>query len=99
MKKTKEELETARRKLQTLDRWYGILLISGSTIILFGLFVLDNLTVSLIGVIPALIAVIFLVPQFRCPYCGGYLSTKFGLPDHCPHCGEPLTGQISENNK
>ena len=96
MKKTKEELEKECRKLQKLDKWYGILVVSGMVIILFGLLALDNLTVTLIGVIPALVAVIFLTPRFHCPYCGAYLRMKFGLPSHCPHCGEQLSGQKSE---
>ena len=96
MKKTKEELEMECKKLQKLDRWYGILVVSGMLIILFGVLVLDNLTVTFIGIIPALIAVIFLTPRFHCPYCGAYLRMKFGLPSKCPHCGEQLMGQKSE---
>ena len=96
MDKTKEELELECKKLQKLDRWYGILVVSGMLIILFGFFVLDNLTVTFIGIIPALIAVIFLTPRFHCPYCGAYLRMKFGLPSKCPRCGEQLTRQKSE---
>ena len=65
MEKTKEELEMECKKLQKLDRWYGILVVSGMVIVLFGFLVLDNLTVALLGIIPALIAVIFL-PLLRC---------------------------------
>ena len=96
MKKTKEELELECQKLQKLDRWYGILVVSGMAIVLFGFLVLDNLTVTFLGIIPALIAVIFLTPRFRCPYCGAFLGMKFGLPSHCPRCGERLTGKKSE---
>lgn len=27
---------------------------------------------------------------FRCPHCGGSLSTKAKTPTYCPHCGEKL---------
>ena len=96
MKKSKEELELECKKLQKLDKWYGILVVSGMVIILFGFLVLDNLTVTFIGIIPTLIAVIFLTPRFHCPYCGAYLRMKFGLPSKCPRCGEPLSGEKSE---
>ena len=97
MKKTKEELEAECKKLQKLDRWYGLLIVSGALIILFGFFVLDNIDIALIGIIPAVIAVIFLTPKFHCPFCGSYLRMKFGLPNNCPFCGEKLTGRKPED--
>ena len=52
MEKTKEELEMECKKLQKLDRWYGILVVSGMVIVLLGFLVLDNLTITLLGIIP-----------------------------------------------
>ena len=96
MKKTKEQLEMECRKLQKLDRWYGILVVSAMAIVLLGLLVLDDLTVTFLGMIPAVIAVVFLTPRFRCPYCGAHLGMKFGLPGQCPHCGESLSASEAE---
>ena len=99
MIKSKEELELECKKLQKLDRWYGILVVSGMAIIVIGLLVLDSLTVTFIGMIPAMIAVIFLTPRFHCPYCGAYLRMKFGLPSKCPRCGERLSGPDKEEQQ
>ena len=41
-----------------------------------------------IGVVFAIIAVIFWLIFGRCPNCGRYLGRIIGR--HCPHCGEKL---------
>ena len=99
MEKSKEQLEAECRKLHKLDRWYGILVVSGMGIVLFGVLVLDNLTVALLGAIPALIAVVFLTPRFHCPYCGAYLRMKFGLPSQCPICRKSLSVPKTEEKQ
>ena len=91
MEKTKEEIEANYKRLQVLDRWYGIGVVSGALIILFGIFILDNLNVAFLGLIPTLIALIFIEPKIRCPYCDRHIVMKFGLPSNCPHCKKDLT--------
>ena len=96
MKKTKEELEQECLKMQKLDHWYGFLVVSGALVILFGLYVLDNLTVMFVGMGLALIALFFVAPRIHCPFCGGYLRMKFGLPKTCPHCGQQIVKDSPE---
>ena len=99
MEKSEQELEAECEKLRSLDRLYGLLVVSGTVLVLVGLLVLDSLTVAMVGIVPALIAVVFVSPRIHCPYCGRYLRMKFGLPDTCPYCGRQLTRKGPKSEK
>ena len=96
MKNTSESPREACRRLRKLDRWYGLLVVSGAVLVLLGVFVLDSLTFALVGTIPAIIAVLFLSHRAYCPYCGRYLRMKFGLPRRCPYCKKSLYDEDDE---
>ena len=85
-----KEIQKKKKKLKELDKIYGILVVSGMLTVLIGLFLFDNLILCFMGIIPAGIAILVIQPRIRCPYCGAYLSMKFGLPEICCHCKRSL---------
>lgn len=30
---------------------------------------------------------------FSCSNCGGYITTDYGMPSYCPHCGAKVVGE------
>ena len=30
---------------------------------------------------------------FACSNCGGYITTDYGMPSYCPHCGAKVVGE------
>lgn len=30
---------------------------------------------------------------FSCSNCGGYITTDYGMPSYCPHCGSKVVGE------
>ena len=90
MNQTEQSLEQKRKKLKMIDRWYGILVVSGMLIVLAGVFIWDNLNVMFAGMVPTCIAVFVLQPFVRCPHCGRQLNMKFGLPRQCPDCKKSI---------
>ena len=83
-------------KLKTVVKLYELFLFSGVVLILVGVFLLDNLTVTFIGAGLGSIAAIVISPLCKCPKCGRYLSLKFSLPRNCPYCGENLEQYMEE---
>ena len=88
--KEEKEIQEKKKKLKVLDRWYGILVVSGMLMVLTGLFVFDNLNLCFVGIVPTVIAIVLIQPKMRCPYCGAYLRMKFGLPTICDRCKKSL---------
>ena len=43
-----------------------------------------------IGIVILVLAVVYSILAFRCPYCDTYINTRGGFPNYCPHCGNEL---------
>ena len=43
-----------------------------------------------IGILLCILTIIYCILVFRCPHCDIWLSTRSGIPNYCPHCGEKL---------
>ena len=43
-----------------------------------------------IGIAILVLAVVYSILAFRCPYCDTYINTRGSFPNYCPHCGKEL---------
>ena len=44
----------------------------------------------LLGMIMAIIGILWWIFFLKCPYCGRHLSPRSGISNYCPRCGEKL---------
>ena len=77
--------------------WQDILLFGGLIVGLIGVSALNNLYVSVTGLVMMALSIIVWWRYYRCPECGGHLGR--GAPKRCPNCGARLTAGPEPEDK
>ena len=82
---------------KSANRWQSILLFGGLIVGLVGIGVLDNLYVSVAGLVLMVLSIVVWWLYHRCPHCREHLGR--GTPKRCPHCGAWLGDEPEPEEK
>lgn len=47
-----------------------------------------NGSLLFVGIIIAIVGIVYFYMTYKCPYCGTVLNSRGPTPHYCPHCGE-----------
>lgn len=83
--------------LKSANRWQNILLFGGLIVGLVGVGALDNIYVSIAGLVLMVLSIVVWWMYHRCPHCRGHLGR--GTPKRCPHCGAWLADEPEHEEK
>lgn len=83
--------------LKSANRWQNILLFGGFIVGLVGVGALDNIYVSIAGLVLMVLSIVVWWMYHRCPQCREHLGR--GTPKRCPHCGAWLGNEPEPEEK
>ena len=82
----------ARDSFKTRERIWGLGILIGFLLVVFGLYI-RSLFIVVIAIVIDALAIVYSRLAFRCPHCDVFLGAQGKSFNHCPQCGKRVKYQ------